>query len=42
MKVSAEFTRRDLLVVSFQLLFRSRANWWFMLVVGQRACLPVG
>jgi hypothetical protein len=23
-----------LFVVSFQLLFRSRANWWFMLVVG--------
>jgi len=34
MNVSAELTRRDLLVVSFQLLLGSRANLWFMLVVG--------
>jgi hypothetical protein len=33
MNVSAELTRRDLFVVSFQLMIRSRVNRWLALVV---------
>lgn len=34
MNVSTNLTRRDLLVVSFRMLFRVRANLYFMLVLG--------
>jgi hypothetical protein len=34
MDVSANITRRDLLAVSFKLLFRVRANLYFMFVLG--------
>lgn len=34
MNVSVDITRRDLFAVAFQLLFRLRGNYWFMLVLG--------